>query len=59
MPFAPDLAAEQRLAREMQTVAMDELPYVPVGAYLSLTAIKRNLTGRVPGLALFWNIRRS
>jgi ABC-type transport system substrate-binding protein len=56
---APDLATEQRLAREMQTVAMDELPYVPVGSYLSLTAIKRNLTGRVPGLALFWNIRRS
>lgn len=56
---APDLAAEQRLAREMQVVAMDELPYVPVGAYLSLTAIKSNLTGRVPGLALFWNLRRS
>jgi peptide/nickel transport system substrate-binding protein len=56
---APDLATEQRLAREMQTVAMDELPYVPVGAYLSMTAIKRNLTGRVPGLALFWNLRRT
>lgn len=56
---APDLAAEQRLAREMQTVAMDELPYVPVGSYMSMTAIRRNLTGRVPGLALFWNIRRA
>lgn len=56
---APDLATEQRLAREMQTVAMDELPYVPVGSYLSLTAIKKNLTGRVPGLALFWNMRRT
>ena len=56
---APDLATEQRLAREMQTVAMDELPYVPCGSYLSLTAIKKNLTGRVPGLALFWNLRRT
>jgi ABC-type transport system substrate-binding protein len=56
---APDLATEQRLAREMQTVAMDELPYVPVGSYLSMTAIKRNLTGRVPGLALYWGIRRT
>jgi peptide/nickel transport system substrate-binding protein len=56
---APDLPTEQRLAREMQTVAMDELPYVPVGSYLSMTAIKRDLTGRVPGLALFWNIRRT
>ncbi len=56
---APDLATEQRLAREMQTVAMDELPYIPCGAYLSMTALRRNLTGRVPGLALFWNLRRT
>ncbi len=56
---APDLAAEQALAREMQTVAMEELPYIPVGAYLSITSLRRNLTNRVPGLALFWNIRRS
>ncbi len=56
---APDLATEQRLAREMQVVAMDELPYIPVGSYLSMTAIKKNLTGRVPGLALFWNLRRT
>jgi len=56
---APDLAAEQRIAREMQVVAMDELPYVPLGSYLSMTALRRNLTGRVPGLALYWGIRRS
>ena len=56
---APDLPTEQRLAREMQVVAMDELPYIPVGAYVSITAHRRNLTGRVPGLALFWNIRRT
>ncbi|NKC33299.1 ABC transporter substrate-binding protein [Falsiroseomonas selenitidurans] len=56
---APDLATEQRLAREMQTVAMDELPYVPVGAYKSLTALRSNLVDRVSGLALFWGIRRS
>lgn len=55
---APDLATEQRLAREMQTVAMDELPYIPVGAYLSITALRANLAGRVPGLALFWGIGR-
>jgi len=55
---APDLPTEQRLAREMQTVAMDELPYVPVGSYMSLTALRTNLTGRVPGLALYWGIRR-
>jgi peptide/nickel transport system substrate-binding protein len=56
---APDLPTEQRLAREMQTVAMDELPYVPVGAYLSLTALRSNIVDRVPGLALYWGIRRA
>jgi peptide/nickel transport system substrate-binding protein len=56
---APDLDAQKRIAREMQTVAMDELPFVPVGAYLSITAHRRNLADRVKGLALFWNLRRT
>jgi peptide/nickel transport system substrate-binding protein len=56
---APDLAAQQRIAREIQTIAMDELPYIPVGAYLSITAHRRNLADRVKGLALFWGMRRS
>jgi peptide/nickel transport system substrate-binding protein len=56
---APDLAARQALAREMQVVAMDELPYIPVGAYRSMTAVRRDLTDRVRGMALFWGIRRT
>lgn len=56
---APDLAAQQHIAREIQEVTMDELPYVPVGSYLSITAHRRNLSDRVPGLALFWGLRRT
>jgi peptide/nickel transport system substrate-binding protein len=56
---APDLDAQKRISREIQEVAMDELPYVPVGSYLSVTAHRRNLVDRVAGLALFWGIRRS
>ncbi|WP_424813721.1 ABC transporter substrate-binding protein [Roseococcus sp. YIM B11640] len=55
---APNLDAEKSIAREMQTVALDELPYIPVGAYKSLTALRSNLQDRVSGLALFWGIRR-
>jgi ABC-type transport system substrate-binding protein len=55
---APDPETQKRLCREIQVVAMDELPYVPVGAYLSMTAIKKNITGRVPGFAIYWNMRR-
>jgi ABC-type transport system substrate-binding protein len=57
--IAPDLDAQKVIAREMQTIAMDELPYIPVGAYKSMTAIRRNLAGRVKGMALFWNLRRT
>ena len=56
---APDLEAQQRVCREIQTVAMDELPYIPVGAYMSMTAIRKNITGRVPGFAIYWNMRRA
>ena len=55
---APDLATQQRIGREIQEVTMDELPYVPVGSYLSMTAHRRNLVDRVKGLALFWGLRR-
>jgi len=56
---APDLEAQQRLAREIQLTALDEVPYIPAGAYTSITSFRRNLTGRVPGFALFWNLRRT
>jgi peptide/nickel transport system substrate-binding protein len=43
----------------MQRVAMDEVPFIPVGAYMSVTAHRSNLRDRVPGFALFWNLRRA
>lgn len=55
---APDLAEQKRIAAEMQVVAMQELPFVPIGAYYTNTAHKRALVDRVPGFALFWNLRR-
>ncbi|MCO6418897.1 ABC transporter substrate-binding protein [Siccirubricoccus sp. KC 17139] len=55
---APTLEQRQALAREMQVLAMQELPYIPVGAYRSQTAVRRDLADRVRGLAIFWNIRR-
>jgi len=56
---APDLDAQKRIAREIQTVCMDELPYIPVGAYLSMTSLRANLVDRVKGFAMFWGLRRS
>jgi peptide/nickel transport system substrate-binding protein len=56
---APDLPAQQAIAQDIQRVVFDEVPYVPLGAYYSRTALARNLSGRVSGLALFWNLRRT
>jgi peptide/nickel transport system substrate-binding protein len=55
---APTPEAQQRLAREMQVVAMDELPSIPLGCLYRLTALKRSLRGRVAGFPIFWNLRR-
>ncbi|WP_426957438.1 ABC transporter substrate-binding protein [Muricoccus radiodurans] len=57
--LAPTLPEQQRIAAEMQRVAMDEVPYIPVGAYKSLTGIRRDLQDRVKGFAIFWNLKRA
>ena len=56
---APDLPAQQAMARQIQAAAMLGLPYIPTGAYHSITAHKRDLVDRVKGFAIFWGIRRS
>ncbi|MCR0985490.1 ABC transporter substrate-binding protein [Roseomonas populi] len=55
---APNPEEAKRIAGQMQRVAMEEVPYVPVGAYKSLTGIRRDLRDRVPGFAIFWNLKR-
>ncbi len=55
---APDLDAQKRIAREMQRVALDEVSYIPLGSYMSMTALNRELRDRVRGFAMFWNIKR-
>ncbi|MBX6373004.1 MAG: ABC transporter substrate-binding protein [Acetobacteraceae bacterium] len=56
---APDLDAQKRIAREIQKVAFEEVPYLPLGQYFQATAYRRSLTGVLKGLPLFWNVQRS
>jgi peptide/nickel transport system substrate-binding protein len=56
---APDPETQKSLAREIQTVAMDEVSYVPLGSYLSIMARSRNLVDRVMGPPIFWSIKRA
>jgi ABC-type transport system substrate-binding protein len=53
-----DPAERRRLADDMQRVALDQVAFIPVGGYLQLTALRRDLVGRVPGFAIFWGIRQ-
>ncbi|HEY8611665.1 MAG TPA: ABC transporter substrate-binding protein, partial [Roseomonas sp.] len=44
---AEDQAAQVRIAAEMQRQAMEDAPYIPVGAYRAMTAMRRTLRDRV------------
>jgi peptide/nickel transport system substrate-binding protein len=56
---APDDAGRKAIAAEIQHVALNEVAYIPLGTYISFTAMRSNLTDRVKGFAMFWNLRRS
>lgn len=56
---APNLAAQKAVAADMQRVMLDEVPFIPVGAYYSNTALRRDVVNRVSGFALFYNLDRA
>ena len=53
----PDLAGQQSLARDMQALAWDEVPFLPLGEYKQPTAYRTGITGVLNGTAVFWNVR--
>lgn len=55
----PELAAQQAVAREMQSVAFEEAPTLPLGQYFQATAYRRSLTEVPKGMPLFWSLRKS
>lgn len=55
---ASTLAAQQKIAEQMQLQAFDDVPYIPLGQTISRTAYRADLTGVLEGLPLFWNVRR-
>ncbi len=52
-----DPDAQFRLAGDIQRAVMDEVPYIPVGAYRSATAFRASLRDRIIGFPIFWGIR--
>ncbi|MBE9604561.1 ABC transporter substrate-binding protein [Acetobacteraceae bacterium H6797] len=57
---AEDLATQKKISAEMQEVAFEALPYIPLGQWSQPTAFRSNLTGHLKGgNPMFWNLRRS
>lgn len=56
---APDLAAQRRIAIDIQSQAFNDLPYIPLGQYSIRTAYQGNLSGVLNGNPVFWNVRRT
>ena len=56
---APDVAAQQKVARAMQEQAFVSLPFVPLGQWYNPAAYRTELSGvlRSP-FTLFWNVKR-
>jgi peptide/nickel transport system substrate-binding protein len=55
---APDAAAQKAIGVEMQKQAFIDVPYVPLGLFYQPTAYRKDITGVLKGLPLFWNVRR-
>jgi peptide/nickel transport system substrate-binding protein len=57
--YAPDAAAQKSLAADIQKQAFQQVPYLPLGQYFQSWTYKRNLTGVINGMPLFWNVDRA
>jgi peptide/nickel transport system substrate-binding protein len=56
---APDLPAQQSIARQLQRQAFIDVPYIPLGQVLQPSAYRSDLQGMLRGAPLFWNVRRA
>ena len=54
-----ELSAQKTIARKMQALAFQNLPYIPLGQTIQITAHRSDLQGVLTGMALFWNISRA
>ncbi|MDE2333104.1 MAG: ABC transporter substrate-binding protein [Rhodospirillales bacterium] len=56
---APDLAAQQKICDQIQADAFKEVPFIPVGQWVTPTAHRSNIVDLVKsGYSVFWNVRR-
>jgi peptide/nickel transport system substrate-binding protein len=57
---APDLAAQQKVCRDIQTQALHDVLYVPLGQYYQPNAFQKSLSATMmKAFPIFWNVKRA
>jgi peptide/nickel transport system substrate-binding protein len=57
---APDLAAQQKICRDIQAQALHDVLYVPLGQYYQPTAFQKSIAANMmKAFPIFWNVRRA
>jgi peptide/nickel transport system substrate-binding protein len=56
---APDVAAQRRIASEIQAQAFIDVPFLPLGEFIQPTVQRRELVDTLKGFSMFWNVRRA
>ena len=57
---APDIEARKAIARQMQRLAFEEVPYIPTGQHFNATAYRASLQDIVPAsFPIFWGVRKA
>jgi peptide/nickel transport system substrate-binding protein len=57
---APDLAAQKKIAEDIQRRALENVMFVPLGLQFAPTAFRSNLTGFArSGFPVFWGVRKT
>jgi peptide/nickel transport system substrate-binding protein len=57
---APDLAAQQKIAQQLQEEAFASVPFVPTGQFVIPTAFRKNLKGvAIAPVVFLWNVEKN
>lgn len=57
--LAPDEAARKAIGRDIQVQAMHDIPFIPTGRWKDVTAYRRNVTGVLKGMPLFYGLEKT
>ena len=55
---AADDDARKAVCDGLQQTVIDEVAFIPLGAFTQYTALRRDIRDRLPGNVVFWNLKR-